>query len=549
MRSHPYAPPDFKALFEGSPSPLLVLAPDLTIVAVNDALCRATMTSREEIVGRGMFDVFPDNPEDLSATGVANLRSSLNRVLQFRRPDAMAVQKYDMRRPASEGGGFEIRYWSPLNLPVLGAGGEVAWIIHRVDDVTDFMRLHAADVLPDALAREQQGTIDQLRQANQELARQIEVNERLQRDRNRFLELYQAVIDNAHDAMIAIDSRGRIDMFNRAAERAFGYRPEEVLGRSISILMPSPYRDAPDGEIDSYLKTGIAEMIGTGREVEARRKDGTVFPIDLSVGEMKVGRERGFIGVIRDITERHQAERRVSELTAQMLHISRLSAMGQFSSSLAHELNQPLTAVMNYAEAARQMLATSPSAVPPRALEFLGKAVNQADRAGQIIRRLRGFVEKGAVERSEQHLSEVVEEASALAVVGAKVDGIRVVFDLARDLPPLSIDRVQIQQVVVNLVRNAVEVLRHADQRILTIRTAAAEDAAQLVSIGDTGPGIAADVAEQLFEPFVTTKKDGMGIGLSISRSIIEAHGGRLWAEPNRGQGTVFRFTLAAVPP
>jgi len=364
-------------------------------------------------------------------------------------------------------------------------------------------------------------------------------------------ERFQAVIDNAHDAIIAIDARGRMETFNKAAQRMFGYTPDEVLGQNVSMLMPQPYRSAHDGYMQNYLTTGVAKIIGTGREVEAQRKDGTVFPIDLSVGEMRVGDQRGFIGVIRDMTARHKAERQIRELTAEMLHISRLSAMGQLSSSIAHELNQPLTAVMNYVEAARQMLASTPA--PPRAIEFMERATGQAERAGQIIRRLRGFVEKGVVERSEEELSKVIEEASALAAVGTKVDGIRLIFELDKSLPPIRIDKVQIQQVTVNLVRNAIEVLRETDNRILTIRTKLADavgevdGGTQQVEIGDTGPGISPDIADQLFKPFVSTKKDGMGIGLSISLSIIEAHGGKLWHEPNPAGGAVFKFTLPAV--
>jgi two-component system sensor kinase FixL len=358
----------------------------------------------------------------------------------------------------------------------------------------------------------------------------------------RSAERFRAVIDNAHDAIIAIDEAGRVEMFNHAAQRIFGYAPEEVIGRNVNILMPQPYHREHDGYIRNYIQTGKAKIIGTGREVEAKHKDGTVFPIDLSIGEMRGGR-RGFIGVIRDITERHQGEQRVRELTAELVHISRLSAMGQLSSSLAHELNQPLTAIMNYAEAARQMVEIGGERSLPKVQEFLGKTAEQAERAGQIIRRLRNFVEKGPVERDMESLNAVVIEASNLATIGTRVDGIRVQFVLAAELPPISIDKVQIQQVVVNLVRNAVEVLREAERRDLTIETAR-HAGFQEVVVRDTGRGIDPDIVDRLFTPFLTTKQDGMGIGLSISQSIIEAHDGRLWAEPNPGGGTVFRFRL-----
>ncbi|WP_300302379.1 nitrogen regulation protein NR(II) [Ferrovibrio sp.] len=357
-------------------------------------------------------------------------------------------------------------------------------------------------------------------------------------------ERFRALIDSAHDAIIAITPDGRIELFNRAAERIFGYRAVEVVGQNVNILMPQPYRREHDSYLHSYHATGQAKIIGTGREVQAQHKNGTVFPIDLSIGEMRGnGGSRGFIGVIRDITERHQSELRVRELTAELVHISRLSAMGQLSSSLAHELNQPLTAIMNYAEAARQMIETAGSDVPPQVPDFILKAIGQAERAGQIIRRLRSFVEKGPVERSPEDLNRLVIEASNLATIGAKIDGVQVRFDLDRTLEPVQIDKIQIQQVVVNLVRNAVEALRDVEQRELAIRTSAGEDY-QEVEIIDSGPGIDPEIAVRLFKPFVSSKKDGMGIGLSISQSIVESHGGRLWADPNPEGGTIFRFRL-----
>lgn len=359
------------------------------------------------------------------------------------------------------------------------------------------------------------------------------------------VERFRAVIDNTHDAIIAIDAQGRIETFNRAAERIFGYRPEEVIGRNVNVLMPEPYHGEHDRYLHSYITTGKAKIIGTGREVEARHRDGRIFPIDLSVGEMSGTTGRGFIGIIRDITERHEAERRERELNAELVHISRLSAMGELASSLAHELNQPLTAIMNYAEAARQIAEAAGAAVPAKVPEFLGKTAAQAERAGQIIRRLRSFVEKGPVERNPEDLNRVVIDASNLATIGARVDGIRVQFDLAAGLPPVSIDKIQIQQVLVNLVRNAVEVLRDAERRELVIATRADDDA-QEIAVRDTGPGIAPEIAAKLFTPFTTSKEDGMGIGLSISRSIVESHGGSLWAEPNPGGGTVFRVRLPA---
>ena len=353
----------------------------------------------------------------------------------------------------------------------------------------------------------------------------------------------RAVVDTAVDGVILIDAKGRVLMFNPACETLFGYSAAEVIGQNVKMLMPPPFRGEHDHYLENYRSTGRRKIIGVGREVTGRRKDATTFPMHLSVGEATHGGETTFVGIVHDLTERTRAEAHVRELTAELVHTSRLSAMGQLSSSIAHELNQPLTAVMNYAEAARQMLVAMPE-TPPKIAEFLQKAVSQAERAGQIMRRLRSFVEKGPAERSAESLSRIVEEASILASTGARLDGIEVTFELAAGLPPVEIDKIQIQQVVVNLVRNAVEVLRQAPQRRLAIRTEAAEPGQQQVSISDSGPGITPEIAAQLFKPFVTTKKDGMGIGLSISQSIVEAHGGRLWTEPNPGGGTIFRFTV-----
>jgi two-component system sensor kinase FixL len=357
-----------------------------------------------------------------------------------------------------------------------------------------------------------------------------------------------SILEAVPDGMVVIDQHGTLRSFSPTAERIFGYTSAEVVGKNVKMLMPQPDRDGHDGYLARYLATGDRRIIGIGRAVVGRRKDGSTFPMDLAVGEVNHGGHRLFTGFIRDLTDRFRSEARLHELQSELLHVSRLSAMGQMAAMLAHELNQPLTAVVNYAEAARQVLATSAVPAPPKVGEFLQKAASQAERAGQIIRRLRGFVEKRVAERSLAQLSEVVEEASALATVGAAGENIRVILDLAPDLPPVNIDKIQIQQVVVNLVRNAVEVLRLAERRALVIRTISIADGAQEVLVSDSGPGILPEVAGELFKPFVTSKKGGMGVGLSISRSIVEAHGGRLWAEPNPEGGSVFRFTLPASP-
>jgi two-component system, LuxR family, sensor kinase FixL len=353
----------------------------------------------------------------------------------------------------------------------------------------------------------------------------------------------RSIIETVPDALILIDERGLIQSFSPAAERLFGYRAAAVMGRNVSMLMPSPYREQHDGYLAHYHNTGERRIIGIGRVVVGRRADGSTFPMELQVGEVKLRERRFFTGFVRDITERQTHRERLQELQSELLRTSRLSAMGQMASALAHELNQPLTAVINYVQACRRLLGAK-DAPPERLTDAMDKAVAQATRAGQIIHRMRQFIQTGETERQLESINKVVEEASALALVGARESGILVRMELSPDLPALLVDRIQIQQVVLNLVRNGMEALAATERRELTIRTAHTHDALVEVAVSDTGPGLSVEVASQLFQPFVTTKPKGMGLGLTISRSIIEAHGGRLHAVPNPDGGVTFRFEL-----
>jgi two-component system sensor kinase FixL len=349
--------------------------------------------------------------------------------------------------------------------------------------------------------------------------------------------------------MIVIDEQGSIQSFSSAAERLFGHRADDVLGKNVKMLMPSPYREDHDGYLARYLRTGERRIIGMGRVVVGERKDGSTFPMELAVGEMHSGNQRFFTGFVRDLTERQQTEARLQELQTELVHISRLTAMGEMASSLAHELNQPLSAIANYLKGSKRLLArhTFPDANLLR--EALDEAGGQAVRAGDIIRRLRDFVARGETETRVENLSKLVEEAGALALVGAKEQNIRVSFRLDPRADLALVNKVQVQQVLLNLIRNAIEAMADAKspQRELKISTMPAEDDMLEVSVADTGPGIAPSIADQLFQPFVTTKEKGMGVGLSISRTIIEAHGGRIWTEPNPGGGTNFKITLRAL--
>jgi two-component system, LuxR family, sensor kinase FixL len=357
----------------------------------------------------------------------------------------------------------------------------------------------------------------------------------------------QSILDTIPEAMVVIDERGAIQSFSLAAERLFGYRAAEVAGQNVKMLMPAPYREEHDGYLGRYMRTGERRIIGIGRVVVGQRKDGSTFPMELAVGEMRSGAEHFFTGFIRDLTERQQTEARLQELQAELVHVSRLTAMGEMASALAHELNQPLSAISNYMKGSRRLLENSADARADQVRDAMDKAADQALRAGQIIRRLRDFVARGESERRLEDVKKLVEEASALALVGAKDKGVRVRFDFAPGVDFVLADKVQIQQVLLNLMRNAIEAMEDCKRRELVISTAPTPDNMVEISVADTGSGISPEIVANLFQPFVTTKAQGMGVGLSISRTIIEAHGGAIAPRPNSGGGTVFSFTLPAV--
>jgi two-component system sensor kinase FixL len=355
----------------------------------------------------------------------------------------------------------------------------------------------------------------------------------------------RSILATVPDAMVVIDEQGSILSFSAAAEKMFAYGEAEVVGRNIKMLMPSPDRERHDQYLVNYLTTGKRKIIGIGRVTTALHRDGSTFPIELSVGEAWLGERRIFTGFIRDLTERQQTLLRLQDLQSELAHVGRVSEMGTLASSLAHELNQPLTAVANYCESARDLLEHDPD---PETLatvrEALDEAAEQAVRAGQIVRRLRDFMSNGEMERRVESLQRLISEANALALVGSREHGIDVQLSLDPSADLVFVDRIQVQQVLVNLIRNAIDAMMEGEIRCLAIRTSKENDDLVRVTIEDTGSGIADTVAPQLFQPFVTSKQSGMGIGLSICRTIVEAHGGRIWFEPGPNGGTAFHFTL-----
>lgn len=483
----------------------------------------------------------------------------------------------------------------------------------------------------------------------------------------------QSVIDTSADAVITIDEKGIVQSFSRVGERLFGYEADEVLGRNVNMLMPSPDRERHDGYLARYLQTGEKRIIGLGRQVEAQRKDGSIFPIHLMVGEVTAPGRRLFTGFIHDMSERVAAERAVAsernfvaamldttealvivldqegrivrsnaacerltgytspelvgrnitelipdssltlkavfqpaltgehassrgestllsktgearwvswstvciredsgrprylvstgidmteskraedrarELQHHLYRIGRISELGEMASAIAHELNQPMTAVANYVNASRRMMEGLEDARAEKIVGLMNRAVEQTERAGQIVRRLRQLIGRGQSELQATDLNSVVREASSLALIGAREQEVKVRFQLADELPPVLADATQLQQVVLNLVRNAVEAMQAVETRELFVASRISDGGAVELSIGDTGPGLEAEVAKNLFMPFVTTKANGMGIGLSICRSILDAHHGQIRAESAPSGGTIFRVMLPAM--
>jgi PAS domain S-box-containing protein len=526
--------PDFKALFEAVLGRYLVLTPTLRIVAASDAYLRATMTVRDDIVGRDLFEVFPDNPGDPGATGETNLRTSLARVRQFRMPDAMAIQKYDVRRPD---GTFEERYWSPLNMPILDHAGEVIWIIHRVEDVTQSVRSMRDEAERATIAREQEVLIQQLRRANEELsARQ---NIILEREAH-----FRSVLETAPDAIITIDERGIVQSFSNAAEKMFGYAADEVIGANVKMLMPLRHRDDHDAYLERYRRTGERRIIGIGRRVEARRKDGSLFPMEVAVGEVRAGRSHIFTGFIRDLTARLKIEE-------QLRQAHKMEAMGQLTGGVAHDFNNLLTVISGNLEMLERRVRTEDER------ELLREAQEATQLGAQLSRRLLAIGRRQALNPKPVDLS---------ALVGGTVDLLRrslgesveVETRLAAGLPLTSADPGQVENALLNLAINARDAMPEGGR--LTIETAPviidADNAVDdpeltagsyvMLAVSDTGSGMTAAVLSRAFEPFFTTKEEGSGSGLGLSMvfGFVKQSGGHVRLYSEVGHGTTVRLYL-----
>ena len=359
--------------------------------------------------------------------------------------------------------------------------------------------------------------------------------------------LLSAIETASIDAIITIDHRGLMQTFNPAARKLFGYSPDEVLGQNVKMLMPGHFREQHDGYISNYLRTGERKIIGIGRVVAGLRKDGTSFPMELAVGEALVDGNRVFVGFIRDLTQIESESRRAEMLQSELLHVNRLNEMGEVAANLAHEVSQPLAAIMNFTQAVQHVLQREERQDTPLLKGLLEKIEAQAVRATDIVKRLRAFVERRDIERQAEDMRVIVEEALGLANIESRNRSVRAILELSSDPVLVNVDRVQIQQVLVNFIRNAADAMADLADREITIKSVRTDESHVHVTVSDIGSGIAPQVADQLFKPFVTTKKQGMGVGLSICKSIIENHDGEIGFRANQPHGTTFFFTLPLV--
>lgn len=371
----------------------------------------------------------------------------------------------------------------------------------------------------------------------------------LDQDARRSKQRLQVMLDRVPDAIVTVDAAGKIDSFSSTATAMFGYDAGEIIGHPLAMLMPSPYRGAREDDLRRLRGKDKGDPVNGGRVVMGRRRDGSAFPMEITIGEAHDGDGHLFIIFIRDVTVRAGTEQRLEQLQSELLRVSRMDDMAHMTLAIAHELNQPLAAIANYVSALKRGLnAPQPGFdMMQSAHEMIDKASGETRRAAAILKGLRGFVEKREKTREAADLGQVIEEALALTFAGAHAVGVRVTLNFDPALPPVPMDRVQIQQVLFNLIRNSLEAMPPSGNRQLILSAEPSGGYAE-VTVEDSGRGLAENIAAQLFIPFVTSKESGMGVGLTICQAIIEAHGGRLWLVRSSPDGTVFRFRLPLQP-
>lgn len=503
----PAQPADrYRSTFEEAAVGIAHVAPDGRWLRVNRAVSDITGYSVEELLG-GSFQQIT-HPEDLS------LDLSQLEMLLTGRADTYVIDKRYVRKDGTH-------VWVSLTVSLIrDTAGKPDFFISIIQDITS--------------------------------RKAIEAQHRASEAR------FRAMFDSALEAIAIIDARGIVHSVNPGVERLFGYRPEEIVGRNIKLLMPASTAPFHDAYIERYRAGGPPAIIGTGREVQGKRKDGSSITLDLSVAEWTLDGDTFFTGMMRDLTARraaeaalHSSETRLADLQNEYAHLARVNEMGEMAAAIAHEINQPLTAIANYLSAALFTLSKGANAPAiDEAREDIRDASHQALRAGEIVRRLRHFIGKTTGDRSIEDLDALVDAGIRVALIGASASGITLERLSETQGARVHVDPVQVQQVIVNLLRNAQDalaVLPPRRERKVTVSTSLTGDREALeVVIADTGPGISPDVREKLFEPFVTSKPSGMGIGLSICRRLMEAHDGSIRLGRSDSTGTRFILRLPA---
>jgi PAS domain S-box-containing protein len=379
--------------------------------------------------------------------------------------------------------------------------------------------------------------------ANTELSNEIAERKHTEEHLVRSEQMHRVILEAANDAVISMDDRGMIVLVNDAVERMFGYAPIELIGTPMTILMPASMRGLHEAGYKRYLTTGMRRLNWQGVEVTAVGKDGREFPVEVSFGEMTTDGHKTFTGFIRDISEKKAAEETLRNMQTRLSRAGRAATVGEFAAAIAHELNQPLAAVVANGHACQRWLLAEPPGLT-KAREAAERIVRDGKEAGEILRRVRALFKKTALEKSRLDLNEVIHEVLRLLAGAILSEQISVTTDLADNLGTVEGDRVQLQQLLFNLLQNGIEAMEPVVDRPkeLFIRSRLQGPEAALVEIRDRGVGMTRP--DEVFDAFFTTKESGMGMGLAICRSIVDAHQGRIWATPAEGSGTILSFTL-----
>jgi PAS domain S-box-containing protein len=351
---------------------------------------------------------------------------------------------------------------------------------------------------------------------------------------------FRLIVESMPNAIILVNAEGAIVQVNSQCEKSFCHHREELVGQPVEVLVPERFRAKHPGYRAGFFASPLARPMGAGHDLYARRQDGSEFPVEIGLTPIPTDAGVLVLCVIVDLTER----RRLAESRQELAHAARLALVGELTASIAHEINQPLGAIHNYADAARLLLKSS-SPDLDQVQEILGNICKDDLRASEVIRRLRALLSKRDIDRQPLEINELLSDVVLLVRTEVRRRGIRVETKPGDDVPLVLGDKVHLQQVLLNLFLNGMDAMANVPgERRLTVRTGVNGSGSVAIAVSDTGPGILPDRLPRLFDPYFSTKNEGMGLGLSIARSLVEAHGGRIWAENNPGGGATFRFTL-----